>query len=61
MWICCIWGEVKDRCNAICTAAFQPLGNPALVIHMVERQVSQYTYTFPLVVAVSDLSITGSF
>ncbi|KAI9429942.1 hypothetical protein BJY52DRAFT_1200336 [Lactarius psammicola] len=40
--------EVKERCNAVSVAAFFAIGSAPEIAQVVQRQLSIYTYTFPI-------------
>ncbi len=61
MRICHVRRDVKESCNAIAVAMFQALGNPVMIVRVVERQLMEYTYIHPLIPVVSDHRISGSF
>ena len=45
--------EVKDQCNTICMANLLTFGSAPEIARVVEKQLSNYTYTFLVVGNVS--------
>ena len=49
-----IRSEVKDRCNAVTTAAILALETPEKISDAVQQQMRNYTYTYPTAGKVRD-------